>query len=574
MFSILVVDELHTYRGTPGTEVAYLLRVLLDRLNLNPDSEQLRIIASSASLESGNDGLEYLEDFFGRNRSRFSIVAGTPSHPNPSSIQTFRAFTPAFRSFGRSVQNDSVNLAAPAKTLADAIGIAEEIVEPSRLLREVVLRSEAGEALRAACQVNGAIVPQTPSQLGSTLFSSLPETEREEAVEGMLICLSAALPAPVRLRAHLFFRSVQGMWACTNPQCTATNGRQSATPVGKLYHQPMLSCACGARVLELLVCECCGEVLFGGYRREVKDIQGRLLPGEWFLSPDHPDLETAPEMSFLDRSYNNYAVFWPSPDGAQPARRDWDQDRVRRFWQEARLDAREARVSLGGGNGGRGFLYHVQNPAPIADQAYPAICPRCEEDRRRRRLDTPIRPMRTGFQRVAQVLSDTLLREMQQASRKLVVFSDSRQDAAKLSAGMRFAHYRDAVRQALTAALETAGRGAMMYQRLREGASLTPDEQRLAQEFAATHPNERAILADARDSIMAIQPAPGFPGLTNIEAAQQIFQRGAHGPFPITQLERGHFGPPSHARNKSGWLHAKCSLERPAETRRFVAATL
>jgi DEAD/DEAH box helicase domain-containing protein len=34
----LVVDELHTYRGTPGTEVAYLLRVLFDRLGLAPDS--------------------------------------------------------------------------------------------------------------------------------------------------------------------------------------------------------------------------------------------------------------------------------------------------------------------------------------------------------------------------------------------------------------------------------------------------------------------------------------------------------------------------------------------------------
>ena len=30
----LVVDELHTYRGTPGTEVAYIIRVLLDRLGL------------------------------------------------------------------------------------------------------------------------------------------------------------------------------------------------------------------------------------------------------------------------------------------------------------------------------------------------------------------------------------------------------------------------------------------------------------------------------------------------------------------------------------------------------------
>ena len=109
-----------------SSEVAYLLRVLLDRLNLHPDSPQLRIIASSASLESGNDGLDYLEGFFGRNRERFSIVEGATSSPNPSSIQTFRTFAPAFRGFGRSVQNDSDELAVPAKTLADAIGIAEE----------------------------------------------------------------------------------------------------------------------------------------------------------------------------------------------------------------------------------------------------------------------------------------------------------------------------------------------------------------------------------------------------------------------------------------------------------------
>src|SRR5439155_18519746 len=79
----LVVDELHTYRGTPGTEVAYLLRVLLDRLGLPPDSDQLRIIASSASLESGTAGLEYLEQFFGRDRARFRVIGGAAyiAHP-------------------------------------------------------------------------------------------------------------------------------------------------------------------------------------------------------------------------------------------------------------------------------------------------------------------------------------------------------------------------------------------------------------------------------------------------------------------------------------------------------------
>ena len=37
----LIVDELHSYRGTPGTEVAYLLRLLYHRLGLTADSPQL-----------------------------------------------------------------------------------------------------------------------------------------------------------------------------------------------------------------------------------------------------------------------------------------------------------------------------------------------------------------------------------------------------------------------------------------------------------------------------------------------------------------------------------------------------
>ncbi|MFH1717708.1 MAG: DEAD/DEAH box helicase [Planctomycetota bacterium] len=536
----LVVDELHTYRGTPGTEVAYLLRVLLDRLGLTPDSEQLRIIASSASLESGNSGFKYLQSFFGRDHSRFTIVGDTATPPNPAALSVCATFASAFRDFGCAVRDNTDNLTEPTRALAEAVGVNPADGESSLVLREVVLRSEAGEALRAACQINGSSVPQSPFKLGNSLFTALSDEDRASATEGILVCLSAARPAPVRLRAHLFFRSVQGLWACTNPQCSQVTGRQGTPPVGKLYHQPRLSCTCGARVLELLVCECCGEVFLGGYKREVRDIQGRQLPGEWFLSPDHPDLETAPEMSFLDRRYDNYAVFWPSLDGGRPVTERWEQQTVGRRWEDARLDIREARVELGGSSGVRGFLYRVPNPDRDSDQAYPAICPRCDEDRRRRRLDTPIRPMRTGFQRVAQVLSDALLRELphsaQQSSRKLVVFSDSRQDAAKLSAGMRSDHYRDVVRQALATALDTAGHGAMAFQRQLSGATLSVDEMRLAQGFEATHPREANVLTAAQLPTRADQPASGFPGLTNARAAQQILQRGQHGPFPITQL--------------------------------------
>ena len=199
----LVVDELHTYRGTAGTEVAYLLRVLLDRLGLVPESEQLRIIASSASLDPGESGDEYLEGFSA------DRVPGLPRKRHWCSLESrrnceLRRFAAAFRDFGRSIQTDANNLSVPARALADAVGVSPAEANPPRLLRDAAIASDAGEALRAACWIDNALVPQPPSQLRATLFPTLVNGEGADAVEGLLTCLSAARPAATRLRAHLF----------------------------------------------------------------------------------------------------------------------------------------------------------------------------------------------------------------------------------------------------------------------------------------------------------------------------------------------------------------------------------
>ena len=539
----LVVDELHSYRGTPGTEVAYLLRVLLDRLGLTPDSDQLRIIASSASLESGDSGRAYLEGFFGRDRSRFEVVGGSLPRPDATAINAVRGQQTAFQEYARSVRNTGADLAAPAAALHRAVDCAAAPADATteRLLNDVAERTRAAEALRAVCLApdGSRLLPRTPSQLGASLFGeALSESERDEAAEGVLACLCAARSnfgsAPLPLRSHLFFRSLQGLWACTNPQCTEVAARAQPCPVGALHYQPTLSCRCGSRVLELLTCEWCGEVFLGGYRRP--DITN---PGAWFLSADHPDLEASPETAFLNRDYESYAVFWPA-NGLRPITPQWDQDSVRRRWDTAALDTREGKVVLGGSEGVRGFLYNVRNPTASASQAYPAICPRCDQDRRRRRLDTSLRVIRTGFQKLAQVLSDGLLRHMPEtagrSNRKLVVFSDSRQDAAKLSAGMRFSHYRDALRQSLTEALRTAGRGTLAFRDRIAGQQLDQERTRLADQFPATHPTEAQILLGAARSDFANLPAPGTDQLTYAQATQRIIQRGEDGPFPIRQL--------------------------------------
>src|SRR5207249_470016 len=73
----LIIDELHLYRGTAGTEVAYLIRLLLSRLGLTPDDPRLRILGSSASLERSDPAsISFLREFFGADWRADDIVPG------------------------------------------------------------------------------------------------------------------------------------------------------------------------------------------------------------------------------------------------------------------------------------------------------------------------------------------------------------------------------------------------------------------------------------------------------------------------------------------------------------------
>ncbi len=547
----LVVDELHTYRGTPGTEVAYLLRALLDRLGLVPDSDQLRIISSSASLESGTTGLQYLEQFFGRNRNRFRVIGG-PNYvvpPSPGAAARLTAHGAAFARFAQDVRTGGLSaLSQATASLHTAIGAS---ALPSGTSAEETLYTslqhvQAPDALRLACTPEQQIVPQTHYALAPALFPGVPQAEL--ATDGLLTALSHARNnaglAPIPMRVHLMLRNLQGLWVCTDSGCAQAPPRSAPCPTGILHYVPTLTCQCGARILELLYCEACGEVLFGGYRRDAGN------PNEWYLSPDHPNLEAAPDLASFDRDYERYAVFWPSTDTLMPASPQWTQDGVGRAWRAAYLDPVDGRVGLGGApQGGRaGYLYYVrsvhgQNPPPagVGREAYPARCPRCDADWARRTVvRSPVRTQRTGFQKIAQVLSDGLLRDLAQpplsTARKLVVFSDSRQDAAKLSAGMRFSHYRDALRQALMAALAQQAGGPQAFVAQCQGQALSPDQREAAATFQTEHPQDAMIIAMAANPLTAGLPSGGNLAMTHQQAAQRILHRAANGPFRIAQI--------------------------------------
>jgi DEAD/DEAH box helicase domain-containing protein len=450
----LVVDELHSYRGTPGTEVGYLLRVLLERLGITPDSPQLRIIATSASIEANDVKSEdYLEQFFGRDRNSFTVIPGRKA---TFSVGALPLPTGAFAGFGTHLERDGFD--AAVRQISEDLGAPASHAEPAQQLTAALNQVGALEAVRRA----GLKEPFTAEALATSIFGLDPAGEA--AARGLLKALVQAREvrgtrevAPLPIRVHYFFHNAGRLWACVNAGCpgrTAVPLTGSHPPVGPLAIEPSPRCRhCNSRVLELLYCQPCGEVFLGGFRKEDGN-------NAWHLSPDYPHLDRIPDRAAsLAREHVDYLVFWPA-QGRPLAKQNvagpswqWTQDQQNGFrWQPAIMEHIDGRVTLPprvrAANSGEtaGYLFM----APIGNtNAFPAKCPHCAADwGLRLGVNSPIRDLGSGFQRIMQLLCDALVREMPDAqTRKLVLFSDSRQDAAKLSTGIKLDHYRDTLRQ-------------------------------------------------------------------------------------------------------------------------------
>jgi hypothetical protein len=191
----LVIDELHTYRGTPGTEVGYLLRAFLHRIGLTPDSPQLRVIATSASIEDDADSREYLEQFLGRDRSTFSIIRGErqtfTAPPQPLS-----AFGSNFSAFDSDL--DHAGAVQAINNLALGLGM-NSTSTGGRLLEESLASISAFQPIASQGEIENG--PFRLSQLATTIFGGESQ-DQIAAARGLLRGCILAKMREMRLRSR------------------------------------------------------------------------------------------------------------------------------------------------------------------------------------------------------------------------------------------------------------------------------------------------------------------------------------------------------------------------------------
>jgi DEAD/DEAH box helicase domain-containing protein len=435
----LVVDELHSYRGTPGTEVAYILRLLALRLGLEEDSGQLRIIATSASLDESERSREFLQGFFGRNGASFEIVPDPPSPLVPP--PDLKPYSAALAEFARKVQPDLYQPEPDPETIQSDLDDLSKKVGISDLSLETAIREACREIQGADSEASPRVRATRESTVAERIFGTVPEkidSLRGLLLAGALLKRRDGTTPLLRIRGHLFYRTLSNIWACSDPAC-----RESTSGIGRLSGTSGYACnQCGSRLLDLIVCTCCGEAFLGGYRTSITD--------SFSLTPDAPDLEGAPESGALRRSVSEYAVYWPTPSlSIEPQQQSYQARKTRMSWEPVSYLADSGTLSRCPDGERTGYVF---NSVDGATGCLPPRCPRCASDYARSDVEgaSPLRNHRTGLRKVAQVLSEGLFREMDgtgdRRDRKLVLFVDSRQDAARLATRIEGDHVHDMTR--------------------------------------------------------------------------------------------------------------------------------
>ena len=506
----IVVDELHLYRGTAGSEVACLLRMLYNALGLKPIDEngnpnpQIKILASSASLGNEDQTQKFLEEFFGlystNGEKVFNIQSGsnyidTLSNEFDKTIDytKFSFFTHEdFVAIDKDVDPENEE---KAKEIYDQrLDMINKFVSKQFNCEDIeeFINQYQGRIFYDFYNVmpenndgdldknkKPSIRPISQNELMKELFKG-----DEKALRGFLIFrgfidklgLKHNLP---QFRFHKFFKYIEGLWGELHP--SLENG---TTPIGHLSYTAQEVGPNNRKVLELLRCESCGQIFIGGNRK--KDDNG----GSISLTLNYPNLEQIPNFNptpmVQNKTYKDYAIFWPQnldyrvelPTGhinqggadhvvvIENGNDVYNNGYAK--WIPGYLDSVTGNFipkdSSHDGNGElkdnikkngiSGFLYQVadrRNKNEIDDaraqKIYAAPCT-CPHCLQDYTSRTYTKSPIRSFRTGIDRSNQILSKELiyQLDESKLIGFSDSREDAAKQALGIEKEHYRDMVR--------------------------------------------------------------------------------------------------------------------------------
>lgn len=444
---LLVIDEAHLYRGAAGAEVALLIRRLRTRLGIEPD--RLQVICTSASFRDADYAIQFGAQLTGKDPGSFRKVQGdlllrtgvgrgSRSDAEALNAVDLGAFYAADTEDARLRQVASFlkHRDAPQPwDLQSSLYKALESYGPMATLINDTMEEARPVASLGRVLFNHDVQPELAARAVTTLIALGCVARREPTEPGLLPC-----------RVHSFYRGLAGLWVCMDPQCPSLPAAERGGPAGKLFSQPRDSCECSARVLELFTCRNCGTAYARAYTDSVEDpnflwaeaggafrtLSGQfneLSPIDLLLEPPNfPDLAEPAEYDLITGRLNppklgerNRQVYLR---GSRAAPAGDDEE----IGDANPGEFRPCAVCRESASFGRSS---VQDHQTKGDQPFQALIARQIKVQPPSPVPaTPLAPLR---------------------GRKVLIFSDSRQTAARLAPNLQTYSTQDALRPLIVA---------------------------------------------------------------------------------------------------------------------------
>lgn len=286
----VVLDEAHLYRGAAGAEVGLLLRRLRARLGL--PIERFQVICATASFSDTSKAGEFGAQLSGAPADSFEPITGDldlRSHASTGTAPDAEVLSSVdlekFYSSDDAMRQTSI-----------AAFLSHRHVSPTgNLERDLFVALEDFAPL--GLLVNTTMKTARPiGELGTALFPATPDLA-DRAVTVLLALGSVARPSSdaaglLPCRIHNFYRGLPGLWVCMDAECTEVSPSDRSGQCGRMYGQPREQCGCGARVLQFYTCRNCGAAHARAHSDDVD------TPSALWSEPGRrlrmPGIETAP----------------------------------------------------------------------------------------------------------------------------------------------------------------------------------------------------------------------------------------------------------------------------------------
>lgn len=390
----IILDEAHTYMGSQAAELALQLRRVMHAFDV--EAKDIRFVATSATI-AGSDAeaqlKRYLAQLANISENQIAIIGGRRQIP-------------------------------PLSPLPEQDYTLEQLEQLESEQEVSEMRFNALLSCKQAVRMRQFFAEQVRSVKDA--LAAFPALSEQDLYRWLDLCTSTKAEkngeAFLKLRSHYFQRTLAGLWACIDPNCSAkhTTPLKQNWTYGKVFSQQRSKCDCGAAVLELVFCEECNtpHLLANLQDEQLKQWAGKVEDEFVLLDESGPENIDVPDVVNMQLGEEVLLSPYSHPDyiPRQFDRNGLSQDlkgSVIRYYQ-LHSDTQVCSVCdhKGRGTHGKAMRRSLLGVPFYAMNLVPTVLEYCAESEDNK-LDKPCR------------------------GKRLITFTDSRQGTAKLTIKMQ-----------------------------------------------------------------------------------------------------------------------------------------